>query len=170
MKTVYYDYFDYDGKLMYVYVSNKGLVFVSSLDKPEEVYNYVPSIIIERNKSKVEFYVSAIKSYLYRANTNFNIKLDLDAGTDFQKRVWNELVKIPYGKTVTYNEIACRIKKPNAARAVSNAIAKNPFIIVVPCHRVIGKNGDLRGYRAGTALKKILLDLESIISKYSYSI
>ncbi|WP_436861896.1 methylated-DNA--[protein]-cysteine S-methyltransferase [Staphylococcus caeli] len=68
--------------------------------------------------------------------------------------------EIRYGQTVSYKHIAQRINKPNGIRAVSNAIAKNPCLIVIPCHRVIGENGDLKGYRAGLKLKQQLIDLE----------
>ena len=82
--------------------------------------------------------------------------------TDFQKRVWEEIDKIPYGKTTTYKEIAKKIGKPNASRAVANACGKNPTPIKRPCHRVICANGSLGGYSApgGANEKKRLLDLE----------
>jgi O-6-methylguanine DNA methyltransferase len=83
--------------------------------------------------------------------------------TDFQKRVWKEIDKIPYGKTVTYKEIAKKIGKPNASRAVANACGKNPTPIIRPCHRVIRSNGEIGGYSApgGAIAKKVLLEKES---------
>lgn len=81
-------------------------------------------------------------------------------GTDFQKAVWHALLEIPYGTTVTYKDIATKISRPKAARAVGGAVNKNPFSIVVPCHRVIGANGDLVGYGGGLDRKKYLLELE----------
>ena len=78
--------------------------------------------------------------------------------TDFQKRVWKEIDKIPYGKTVTYKEIAEKIGKPNASRAVANACGKNPNPIIRPCHRVICSNGMIGGYSApGGAIEKLRL-------------
>lgn len=170
MKKVYYGYLHYDGKLMYVYASDKGLVFVSSLDKPEEVYDFVPNIIVERNQIRVKPYLKALEYYLYRGETRFNMNLDLDNATEFQKTVWNALNEIPYGQTVSYKYIARRINKANGIRAVSNAIAKNPYLIIIPCHRVIGENGDLKGYRAGLELKQQLINLEHTISAYNYRI
>lgn len=83
-------------------------------------------------------------------------------GTLFQQAVWNELCKIPYGKTVTYKDIAKAVGKPKAARAVGNANHNNPIIIVIPCHRVIGSNGSLAGYAYGMEVKQKLLDIENL--------
>ena len=83
--------------------------------------------------------------------------------TNFQKKVWSEIDKIPYGKTVTYKDIAKKIGRPNASRAVANACGKNPTPITRPCHRVICSNGDIGGYSApgGTEAKRRLLKKES---------
>jgi len=81
-------------------------------------------------------------------------------GTDFQKRVWAELVRIPYGETISYSELAKRVGSNGAARAVGRANATNPIAIVVPCHRVIGADGSLTGYAYGVELKRDLLDFE----------
>ena len=89
----------------------------------------------------------------------FDLSLCPD-GTLFQKQVWSELEKIPYGKTMSYKDVAHAIGKPNAARAVGLACGKNPIPIIIPCHRVIGKNGSLTGYSSGIDLKKRLLYIE----------
>ena len=81
-------------------------------------------------------------------------------GTPFQQAVWKELVKIPYGKTISYKEEAERIGRPTAVRAVARANGANPISVVIPCHRVIGKNGKLVGYGGGLGRKQWLLDLE----------
>ena len=89
---------------------------------------------------------------------------DLDfefSGTEFQKSVWNELLKIPFGKTKTYGEIAKAIGKPKAARAVGSACGKNPLAIIVPCHRVLGMNGKITGFAWGTEIKEWLLGHEA---------
>lgn len=85
------------------------------------------------------------------------------AGTAFQKDVWAELLKIPYGKTATYGEIAGKIGNKNACRAVGGANNKNPIPIFIPCHRVIGKSGSLTGYALGLDVKEKLLRLEQKI-------
>ena len=81
-------------------------------------------------------------------------------GTDFQQKVWRELQRIPYGKTLSYSEIAQKIGSPKSCRAVGAANGKNPVSIICPCHRVIGKGGNLTGFAGGIETKKYLLDLE----------
>jgi methylated-DNA-[protein]-cysteine S-methyltransferase len=90
----------------------------------------------------------------------FELPLDV-IGTDFQKRVWRALRSIPYGTTRSYSSIAGEIGAPRAVRAVGAANGRNPIPIVVPCHRVIGANGDLVGFGGGLRVKKLLLDLET---------
>lgn len=82
------------------------------------------------------------------------------AGSDFQRRVWDELARIPFGATVNYAQLAARVGRPGAARAVGRANATNPIPIVLPCHRVIGSNGSLTGYAGGIDAKRRLLELE----------
>ena len=82
------------------------------------------------------------------------------AGTPFQKRVWQELVRIPFGTTITYGQLARRVGQPTASRAVGHANGRNPISIIVPCHRVIGANGKLTGYAGGIDKKQWLLAWE----------
>lgn len=84
------------------------------------------------------------------------------AGTPFQQRVWHELQGIPFGMTLTYREVAQRLGMPGAARAVGHANSRNPIAIVIPCHRLIGSDGQLRGYAGGLALKRCLLQHEGV--------
>jgi methylated-DNA-[protein]-cysteine S-methyltransferase len=86
------------------------------------------------------------------------------AGTDFQRQVWAALCDIPYGETMTYGELAQRIGKPGASRAVGLANGRNPVSIIVPCHRVIGAGGSLTGYGGGLDRKRHLLDFERGVS------
>ncbi len=104
---------------------------------------------------------SEIEEYLNGRRKSFDISFDFEIGTVFQKSVWRTLCTIPYGQTISYSDIACMIDAPKAVRAVGAAIGKNPIFIVVPCHRVIGKNGSLTGFAYGVDLKKKLLDIES---------
>lgn len=90
----------------------------------------------------------------------FDIPLDV-RGTDFQKKVWNQLSKIPFGKTKSYKEIAIKINSPKASRGVGSANRKNPVSIIVPCHRVIGSNGKLTGFAGGLDVKSWLLKFEN---------
>ena len=97
----------------------------------------------------------------YFDGTRRDFDLPLSAGgTAFQRRVWNELCRIPYGETISYGELARRIGKPTASRAVGAANGMNPLAIVVPCHRVIGADGTLTGYGGGLSVKQALLALE----------
>ena len=89
----------------------------------------------------------------------FSMPLVLE-GTSFQNQVWKELCRIPYGETISYLELANRIKNPKAVRAVGMANGANPIAIIVPCHRVIGSNGSLTGFGGGLPTKRALLDLE----------
>ncbi|NHJ47729.1 MAG: methylated-DNA--[protein]-cysteine S-methyltransferase [Asgard group archaeon] len=104
-----------------------------------------------------------IDEYFNRNRKEFELELALE-GTEFQKRVWKEVQKIPFGKTITYKELASKIGNKKAIRAVGNANAKNPFSIIIPCHRVIGSNNDLRGYGGGLERKRQLLDFEHQIA------
>jgi O-6-methylguanine DNA methyltransferase len=100
--------------------------------------------------------------YLEGKRRVFELPLRLE-GSDFQKAVWEAVSCIPYGQTASYGEIAHLIGKPNASRAVGSANGANPIPIVVPCHRVIGKDGSLTGYGGGLALKSRFLALEGIL-------
>ncbi len=101
-----------------------------------------------------------IDEYLKGERKVFTVPL-VFSGTKFQEKVWKELAKIPFGKTVNYSEIATKIKNPKSVRAVGSANAKNPLCIIVPCHRVIGKNGSLSGYIGGVKIKQRLLEIEA---------
>ncbi|MGJ8681459.1 methylated-DNA--[protein]-cysteine S-methyltransferase [Paraglaciecola sp.] len=97
--------------------------------------------------------------YFDAQRTSFNLAFDVQ-GTEFQQKVWGQLMQIPYGETSSYANIAKRINNPKAVRAVGTANGRNPIAIIVPCHRVIGSNGSLTGYAWGTQLKQQLLELE----------
>ena len=100
-----------------------------------------------------------LEEYLDGKRKKFGLRLDVH-GTPFQKRVWGELNKIPYGKTCSYKDVANRIKNVKAVRAVGNANGKNPLCIIVPCHRVIAADGSPGGYSGGLGIKSKLLKYE----------
>lgn len=110
--------------------------------------------IIKRTKSQIRRYFEGECPYY------FSIPLNL-TGTRFQKAVWREIEKIPYGETKSYSDIATELGDKNMARAVGGACAKNPIPLIIPCHRVIRSDGDLGGYSAGLDYKKALLSLEN---------
>ena len=104
--------------------------------------------------------VTQLDEYFRSERRRFELELEPE-GTDFEYRVWSAVQRIPFGATDTYGEIARRLGGPDAARAVGHANARNPIAIIVPCHRVIGSDGDLTGYAGGLDRKKWLLDMES---------
>jgi methylated-DNA-[protein]-cysteine S-methyltransferase len=103
--------------------------------------------------------VAQLDAYFAGELTEFDLRIRLE-GTDFQRTVWAGLREIPYGETSSYGELAARIGRPKASRAVGLANGRNPVAIVVPCHRVIGASGSLTGYGGGLDRKRTLLDLE----------
>ncbi|MFV0589346.1 methylated-DNA--[protein]-cysteine S-methyltransferase [Bacteroides reticulotermitis] len=106
--------------------------------------------------------IAQLDEYFARKRTVFDIPL-LFVGTDFQKTVWQELLNIPYGKTLSYGALSQKLNNPKAIRAVASANGANPISILVPCHRVIGSDRKLIGYAGGLAAKRGLLELESNI-------
>lgn len=100
-----------------------------------------------------------LAQYFAGVRREFSVELAPEGG-EFERRVWSELVRVEYGTTVSYGELARRVARPSAARAVGLANARNPLAIVVPCHRVIGADGSLRGYGGGLWRKRALLELE----------
>ena len=100
-----------------------------------------------------------LEEYLRGARTAFTLPLSTQ-GSAFQQRVWSSLQSIPYGQTRSYKQVAEHIGKPTASRAVGMANNKNPIMIIIPCHRVVGSDGSLVGYAAGLPVKQRLLELE----------
>ncbi len=138
---------------IYLVASEKGLR--GAFWKKQEI-SYVKSL--EENAILLQA-VEELSEFLEGKRKTFTIQLDLQ-GTEFQKSVWHALLKIPYGKTCTYTDIAKKIKNIKAVRAVGAANGRNPVSIIVPCHRVIGQNGTLTGYAGGLKIKEKLLSLE----------
>lgn len=113
----------------------------------------------EEDSSFLEKPARQLGAYFERGLKNFDLHLN-PVGTPFQLQVWKALAEIPYGRTVTYGQLARSIGRPNACRAVGAANGQNPLPIVLPCHRVIGADGSLTGYGGGLAVKEALLRLE----------
>ncbi len=129
--------------------------FINALEK---AYNIKP---VKDNTAFSEF-ARLLKRYLNGERLEIEIPLDMK-GTDFEKRVWKTLLKIPYGRTKSYGEIAREIDLPKGARAVGNACGKNPIPIIIPCHRVVAGNSGLGGYSGGIGIKKRLLRIEGVL-------
>lgn len=134
---------------------HKGLTLVSFF----ELKNHQTNSFTEQAAKELIDYFSGDR-------THFTVPLSIQSGTEFQRKVWAALTQIPYGKTCSYLEIAQTIGSPKAVRAIGQANSKNPLPIIVPCHRVIGKNGQLTGYLGssehdGLSIKKFLLQVEN---------
>jgi len=136
-----------------------GIVSVVFLDTEEvEISEYIPLALTE--------VVFQLQQYFKGERRNFSVKLSMK-GTDFQKRVWKELQKIAFGKTLSYQQIANQLGDPKVIRAAAAANGKNPISIIIPCHRVIGSDGSLTGYAGGLHRKKWLLEHENPSSQKS---
>lgn len=148
------NYFCYDTEIGNIKISEKngkiiGLGF-SDYKKENE---------IEKETDNIRKTYIQLKEYLSGKRKNFDIEIEM-IGTDFQKKVWKELLNIPYGQTRSYKDIAIAIGNEKACRAVGNANNKNPIAIIVPCHRVVGSNGSMTGYAGGIDIKEKLLKIE----------
>ncbi len=117
---------------------------------------------LDGTSAVIDTAIAQLDEYFAGTRQEFNVPV-LFAGTDFQKKVWNALLTIPFGNTVSYREIGRRIGMPKAVRAVANANGANSISIFVPCHRVIGSDNTLTGYGGGLATKEFLLKLERAI-------
>lgn len=130
----------------------KGIRSVTVLNSEENVSDIIPDTL--------EDCVYQLNEYFDGERKKFDLNLN-PQGTDFQKRVWDELLHIPYGKTLSYLNLSKKLGDVKAIRAVANANGKNPLWIIVPCHRVIGGDGSLTGYAGGLHRKQWLLEHES---------
>ena len=143
---------------MTLVASKKGLAAV--LWENDDTNQLLPENIVRDDFDPILLEAeSQLKEYFNRKRTIFTLDLDF-TGTEFQKKVWNALLTIPYGETRSYGEIARQIGSPKSSRAVGAASGKNPISIVAPCHRVIGSSGKLVGFGGGLENKALLLDLE----------
>ncbi|MCR9204166.1 MAG: methylated-DNA--[protein]-cysteine S-methyltransferase [Halobacteriovoraceae bacterium] len=104
---------------------------------------------------------SQVLEFLKGKRTSFNLPLN-PKGTEFQKKVWNQLSRIPYGETKSYGQVARLVGNPSASRAVGGAANSNPLLLIVPCHRLVGSTGSLTGFACGVEVKKSLLELEGL--------
>ena len=151
-------YFDSPMGIIEIKTDDDSLVEVSIVEEKKRSSKVIPLIIRESYKQ--------LQEYFEGKRVDFNLRIYIE-GTEFQKKVWNELLKIPCGEIDTYKGIAEKIGNVKASRAVGNANNKNKILIVVPCHRVISSSGQLTGYRAGVENKEWLLNHEKSLVKYT---
>lgn len=148
------NYFCYDTEIGIIKISEKdgkiiGLGFSDSKKEKE----------IEEESESIKKAYLQLKEYLSGKRKSFDLEIYM-IGTEFQKKVWKELLNIPYGETRSYKDIAIAIGNEKSCRAVGNANNKNPIAIIVPCHRVVGSNGSMTGYAGGLEIKEKLLKIE----------
>lgn len=162
--VIYWTLLPYGAWSLYLAATSKGLCYVGTPNMPFKELNdwakkRIPDSVLISDEEKLKPYTKEILEYLRGERRVFTIPIDFQ-GTPFQITVWKGLCEIPFGQTQSYSDIAKLIRKPNSVRAVGTAIGANPVLIRVPCHRVIGKNGSLTGYRGGLEMKTQLLQLE----------
>ena len=148
-----------------VFANMKGVCLLEFIDQ-KNINKQIDKIVkiyggIEKGTNPhLELLKKELDEYFSGTRYQFTVPLDV-IGTDFQKEVWEELLNIPFGKTISYLEQAKKMGKPKSVRAVANANGANKISIIIPCHRVVGNNGTLTGYAGGLDRKRWLLDLES---------
>ncbi len=128
------------------------------------IQNGLKSEYVEENSPIIQVTINQLTEYFAGERKEFDIPLEL-VGTDFQKSVWEELLKIPYGKTETYLGLSQKLGNEKAIRAVASANGANAISIIIPCHRIIGSDGKLVGYAGGLQAKRKLLELEGVSQK-----
>jgi len=152
---------------LYVASSDQGVVCLSlsgRKDLLKSLKNRLPDMELEENAVKNRDVIKQLKEYFSGARKRFDLPLHV-MGTEFQKRVWRQLCQVPFGQTASYKEIAEKIGNPKAMRAVGQANHQNLIPIIIPCHRIIGANGDLVGFGGGVALKRFLLSHEGVLQQ-----
>lgn len=156
---MHFDTFDTPAGTMITVQSERGLHYVEFQDSPHPLpiaANW------QRNRDGCRDAREQLLAYFAGELITFDLPL-APLGTEFQQRVWKVLAEVPYGHITTYGEMARRLQQPSAARAVGMANGRNPLSIVLPCHRVVGSNRKLTGYRGGLPIKTLLLKLEGLM-------
>ncbi len=152
-------YFDSPAGRLILVAGDQGIIKVTFNQDAIEDDRICPDaahpFLVKLKTELAEYFAGTLKK--------FTVPLELH-GSDFRQNVWDAVAEIPYGKTVSYFELSKKLGQPEAIRAVANANAHNRLLILIPCHRVIGSNGDLTGYAGGLERKKLLLELEGAIA------
>lgn len=145
--------------VIYLAATAEGLCYVGNEEQELLDFAAKRKATLVQDDEAMTTYCTQFARYFAGDLENFDMKLDV-TGTALQQQVWHTLMTIPFGEVWSYSDVAEKIGKPTAVRAVANAIGRNPVLVVIPCHRVIGKNRKLTGFRSGLAMKKTLLHLE----------
>ena len=159
---LYYDILLTSLGALVVTVTDDGLRFIKHYDTipAARIDTLLKLTQAKRSPERLSKFMTAIVAYLDGSSHTLDLPLDLQGGTELQRKVWEELMNIPYGTTITYSDLASRVKNPDAVRAVASACGKNPIPLIIPCHRVVSKDG-LGGFGWGLDKKQQLLELET---------
>lgn len=163
---IFFTEYTYKNWRTIIAATKKGICYLglehSTIDELKHYCGkHYSSYTLVDSKNELRSYIEELKQYFEGGRTSFSIPFDIK-GTNFQQKVWKALCDIPYGETKCYSEIAENIGNANSTRAVGVAIGKNPLSVIIPCHRVIGKNGSLTGFSGGLDVKAKLLRHEGI--------
>ncbi|MFD0897745.1 methylated-DNA--[protein]-cysteine S-methyltransferase [Loigolactobacillus binensis] len=159
--TIYYSRNTIAQHSYYLGATAQGLCFVGGWDQPlTELSHFYPQARLLPATTQTMAAATQLTEYFSGQRTSFTLSLAWPQATALQQAVWQALVAIPYGTTLTYSTLAQQAGYPQAIRAVASAVGKNPLLIVAPCHRVLRKDGGLGGYRGGLTMKTALLTLE----------
>lgn len=145
-----YAFYDFEFGILKIGYTDTAIIFLKQVDQID---------VDNEHSTLSDLAFDQVREYLKGHRRTFDFPYELH-GTEFQKKVWNALCQVPYGETRTYKEIASVVGNPKASRAVGMANNKNPLMVVVPCHRIVGTHGNLIGYAGGLDMKKALLELE----------
>ncbi|GAA0764647.1 methylated-DNA--[protein]-cysteine S-methyltransferase [Clostridium subterminale] len=145
-----YAFYDFEFGILKIGYTDTAIIFLKQVDQID---------VDNEHSTLSDLAFDQVREYLKGHRRTFDFPYELH-GTEFQKKVWNALCQVPYGETCTYKEIASVVGNSKASRAVGMANNKNPLMVVVPCHRIVGTDGNLIGYAGGLDMKKALLELE----------
>jgi len=176
MNPIHFGYFATPLGVVLLAATETGLCALKFCARPgdperlAELQKDYPHAALAESPAAVQPYADQLLAYLERAASRFAPPLDILTGTPFQRTVWAELQKTEPGETLSYSELAGRINRPDAIRAVASACARNRIAIAIPCHRVVRRDGSLAGYRWGLHRKQWLLELEAGIRQLTIAL
>lgn len=158
----YYDYVTIAPWTYFLATTTAGLSYVGlEGDEASPIFSYYPNRMLVHDPKRLEPYTTQLKEYFAGKRRKFDVDIDIsEFGTPFQRSVLKMITKIPYGSTVSYGDIASSLDSARSVRAVAHAVALNPVLIFIPCHRVVMSNGMIGGYRLGSKEKARLINLE----------
>lgn len=160
-KPKYYISFEIEG-IHFTVITNETAIKEIIFNLGQNNSKLKSLIKVDKDYKLMHGVYTQLKEYFNGERKEFDLPLEIE-GTDFNKKVWNELLKIPYGKTISYKELAIRLGDEKVIRAAAKANGDNTLPIVIPCHRVIGSDGSLVGYGGGLKIKEKLLELEGVL-------